>query len=48
LTLVAAVRIDSEGNKHPLAVVEGASENAATAQDFSKGLWIALWFHFAA
>ena len=30
LTLVAAVGIDSEGNKHPLAVVEGATENTAT------------------
>ena len=32
LTLVAAVGIDSEGNKHPLAVVEGATENTATVQ----------------
>jgi putative transposase len=26
------VGIDSEGNKHPLAVAEGATENTATAQ----------------
>nr|AWL91431.1 hypothetical protein CIT37_03465 [Bradyrhizobium ottawaense] len=29
LTLVAAVAIDSEGNNHPLAVVEDATENTA-------------------
>ena len=29
---MAAVGIDSEGNKHPLAVVEGATENTATVQ----------------
>src|SRR5579859_1001258 len=32
LTLVAAVGVDSEGGKHPLAVVEGATESAATVQ----------------
>lgn len=32
LTLVAAVGIDSEGGKHPLAVVEGATESTATVQ----------------
>ncbi|UTD30000.1 IS256 family transposase [Bradyrhizobium sp. WD16] len=32
LVLVAAVGIDSDGGKHPLAVVEGATENAATVQ----------------
>ena len=32
LLLVAAVGIDAEGTKHPLGVVEGATENAATAQ----------------
>jgi len=32
LVLVAAVGIDSEGGKHPLAVVEGATENTATVQ----------------
>ncbi len=30
--LVAAVGIDAEGAKHPLGVVEGATENAATVQ----------------
>lgn len=32
LLLVAAVGIDAAGTKHPLGVVEGATENAATAQ----------------
>jgi transposase-like protein len=32
LVLVAAVGIDGEGVKHPLAVIEGATENAATVQ----------------
>jgi putative transposase len=32
LILVAAVGIDAEGAKHPLGVVEGATENAATVQ----------------
>ena len=32
LILVAAVGIDAQGDKHPLAVVEGATENAATVQ----------------
>jgi putative transposase len=32
LTLLAAVGIDGNGDKHPLAVIEGASENTATAQ----------------
>jgi hypothetical protein len=31
LTLVAAVGINREGNKHPLAVVEGAIENTQGA-----------------
>jgi transposase-like protein len=30
--LLAAVGIDAEGAKHPLGVIEGATENAATAQ----------------
>ncbi|TWI18494.1 mutator family transposase, partial [Bradyrhizobium yuanmingense] len=30
--LVAAIGVDGEGNKHPLALVEGATENAATVQ----------------
>ena len=32
LILVAAVGIDANGHKHPLAVVEGATENTATVQ----------------
>jgi len=32
LTLVAAVGIDGEGVKHPLGVIEGATENAAVVQ----------------
>src|SRR4029077_1452756 len=31
LILLAAVGIDGEGGKHPLGVIEGASENAAVA-----------------
>jgi len=32
LVLVAALGIDGEGHKHPLGLVEGATENAAVAQ----------------
>ncbi|SCB51299.1 hypothetical protein GA0061099_10176 [Bradyrhizobium yuanmingense] len=32
LVLVAAIGVDGEGNKHSLALVEEASENAATVQ----------------
>jgi putative transposase len=32
LVLVAALGIDDEGHKHPLALVEGATENAAVVQ----------------
>ena len=32
LVLVAAIGVDGGGNKHPLALVEGATENAATVQ----------------
>jgi putative transposase len=32
LTLLAAVGIDGDGKKHPLGVIEGATENAAVAQ----------------
>ncbi|MBD3805255.1 MAG: transposase [Thioclava sp.] len=32
LVLIAAVGIDEKGEKHPLAVVEGATENTATVQ----------------
>ena len=30
--LLAAVGVDGEGGKHPLGVIEGATENAAVAQ----------------
>ena len=32
MVLIAAVGIDGEGHKHPLAVIEGATENTATVQ----------------
>src|SRR5437773_8395368 len=32
LVLVAALGIDGEGHKHPLALLEGATENAAVVQ----------------
>ena len=32
LVLIAALGIDAEGHKHPLALVEGATENAAVVQ----------------
>ena len=32
LVLVAAIGIEGDGDKHPLAVVEGATENTATVQ----------------
>jgi putative transposase len=32
LVLIGALGVDGEGNKHPLAVVEGATENAAVVQ----------------
>lgn len=32
LVLVAAIGIDGQGGKHPLAVVEGATENTETVQ----------------
>ena len=32
MTLVAAVGVDGNGDKHPLGVVEGATENATTVQ----------------
>lgn len=32
MTLVGAVGVDEDGDKHPLGVVEGATENAATVQ----------------
>lgn len=33
LVLVAVIGIDDQGGKHPLAVVEGATENTATVRD---------------
>jgi putative transposase len=38
LILVGAVGIDAAGDKHPLAVVEGATENAATVQALLNNL----------
>ena len=32
LVLVASLRIDAEGHKHPLGSTEGSTENAAVAQ----------------
>jgi transposase-like protein len=32
LVLIAALGIDGEGNKHPLGLIEGATENAAVVQ----------------
>ena len=32
LLMIGAVGIDIDGHKHPLGVVEGATENAATVQ----------------
>lgn len=45
LVLVAAIGLDGEGNKHPLTLAEGATENAATVQALldnpvSRGLFI--------
>ena len=38
LVLVAALGIDADGRKHPLAVVEGATENAAVLQALINNL----------
>jgi putative transposase len=38
LILVAAIGVDANGDKHPLGLVEGATENAATAQAFVDNL----------
>ena len=51
LMLLAAVGVDGLGGKHPLAVIEGAAENAAVAQALldNPGLrrgrlwWNAVW-----
>ena len=32
LLMIGAVGVDAEGNKHPLGVLEGATENATTVQ----------------
>jgi transposase-like protein len=32
LILVAAIGVDAKGDKHPLGLIEGATENAATVQ----------------
>jgi hypothetical protein len=32
LILVAAIGVDAKGDKHPLGLIEGATENVATAQ----------------
>jgi len=37
LTLVGAVGIDGAGDKHPLGVIEGATENAAVVHHDSTG-----------
>jgi transposase-like protein len=36
LLMLGAVGVDAEGRKHPLGVVEGATENAATVELCSK------------
>jgi hypothetical protein len=33
--LVAAIGVDANGDKHPVGLVEGATENAATAEGSS-------------
>jgi putative transposase len=38
LVLVAAVGIDANGDKHPLGLVEGATENAAVVQALINNL----------
>jgi transposase-like protein len=38
LVLVAAIGIDGDGGKHPLALVEGATENTATVQTLLDNL----------
>src|SRR6516164_5571182 len=32
MILVAAIGVDAKGDKHPLGLIEGATENAATVQ----------------
>ena len=38
LILVAAIGVDAKGDKHPLGLAEGATENAATVQAFIDNL----------
>jgi len=38
MTLVAAVGVDANGDKHPLGLVEGATENAATVRALIENL----------
>src|ERR1700681_3599555 len=38
MTLVAAIGVDAKGDKHPLGLVEGATENAATVQALVENL----------
>lgn len=38
LLMIGAVGVDAEGNKHPLGVVEGATENATTVQALLNNL----------
>jgi hypothetical protein len=40
LVLVAAIGIDGEGVKHPLGLVEGATENAAVVQSLIDNLLV--------
>jgi hypothetical protein len=39
MTLVAAVGVDSTGDKHPLGALEGATENAVTVHEFGWKKW---------
>jgi putative transposase len=38
LLLVAAIGVDAKGDKHPLGLIEGATENAATVQELLNNL----------
>ena len=38
LILVAAIGVDAKGDKHPLGLTEGATENAATVQSLIDNL----------
>src|ERR1700730_14169914 len=43
LVLLAAIGVDGVGDKHPLAVIEGATENAAVTQALLDNLIDAGW-----